>query len=92
MVTKSKEAALNAIFFGCGWHSYSSNQDGGDHYALVGSEVGLTLDARQLDRRVLQGLESDPRRTAIDGPRPDTMTRLVAANSLIWCLISVALH
>ena len=43
----------------------------GDHYALVGSEVGLTLDARQLDRAFYVAWKQMPRRTAIDGPRPN---------------------
>ena len=43
----------------------------GDHYALVGSEVGLTLDARQLDRAFYKAWKQMPRRAAIDGPRPN---------------------
>ena len=43
----------------------------GDHYALVGSEVGLALDARQLDRAFYVAWKQMPRRTAIEGPRPN---------------------
>jgi len=41
----------------------------GDHYALVGSEVGLGLDANQLDRAFYSAWNKMPQRAAIDGPR-----------------------
>jgi putative hydrolase of the HAD superfamily len=41
----------------------------GDHYALVGGEIGLKLDAKQLDRAFHTGWKQMPRRPAIDGPR-----------------------
>jgi putative hydrolase of the HAD superfamily len=41
----------------------------GDHYALVGSEVGLTLDSPQLDRAFYNAWKQMPPRLAIDGPR-----------------------
>src|SRR5207247_7334649 len=41
----------------------------GAHYARVGSEVGLTLDAQQLDRAFFTAWKQMPRRGAIDGPR-----------------------
>jgi putative hydrolase of the HAD superfamily len=41
----------------------------GDHYALVGNEVGLTLDAQQLDRAFFTAWKQMPERPAIDGPR-----------------------
>jgi len=41
----------------------------GDHYAVVGHEVGLTLDAQQLDRAFLTAWRRMPPRAAIDGPR-----------------------
>ena len=41
----------------------------GDHYALVGREVGLTLDAQQLDRAFLAAWERMPPRASLDGPR-----------------------
>jgi putative hydrolase of the HAD superfamily len=43
----------------------------GDHYALVGSDVGLTLDAPQLDRAFYNAWEQMPPRAAIDRPRPN---------------------
>ncbi len=41
----------------------------GDHYAYVGSEVGLDLDAQELERAFHTAWEKMPLRTAIDGPR-----------------------
>jgi putative hydrolase of the HAD superfamily len=41
----------------------------GHHYALVGREVGLTLDAQQLDRAFHTAWKRMPPRAAIDGPR-----------------------
>jgi putative hydrolase of the HAD superfamily len=41
----------------------------GDHYAYVGREVGLNLDAQQLERAFHSAWKQMPRRAAIDGPR-----------------------
>src|SRR5437762_4324174 len=69
MVTKNKEEALKAIFFdGVGTLFYLTKTVG-DHYALVGSEVGLTLHAHKLDRAFYTAWEQMPPRPAIDGPR-----------------------
>lgn len=70
MVTKNKEAALKAIFFDAVGTLVYLRRTVGDHYALVGSEIGLTLDPRQLDRAFPTAWKQMPRRTAIDGPRP----------------------
>jgi putative hydrolase of the HAD superfamily len=71
MATKNKKAALKAIFFDAVGTLFYLTRTVGDHYALVGSEVGLTLDARQLDRAFYLAWKQMPRRTAIDGPRPN---------------------
>ena len=71
MVTKNKEAALKAIFFDAVGTLFHLTRTVGDHYALVGSEVGLTLDSRQLDRAFYKAWEQMLSRTAIDGPRPN---------------------
>jgi putative hydrolase of the HAD superfamily len=71
MVTKNKEEALKAIFFDAAGTLFYLTKTVGDHYALVGREVGLTLDARQLDRAFYKAWNQMPRRTAIDGPRPN---------------------
>jgi putative hydrolase of the HAD superfamily len=41
----------------------------GDHYAYVGREVGLDLDAQGLERAFHTAWEKMPQRTAIDGAR-----------------------
>ena len=41
----------------------------GDHYAYVGREVGLDLDAQELERAFHTAWKKMPQRTAIDGPR-----------------------
>ena len=41
----------------------------GDHYAYVGREVGLDLDAQELDRAFRTSWQQMARRSAIDGPR-----------------------
>ena len=41
----------------------------GDHYAAVGAEIGLKLDADKLDRAFVSAGNHMPKRTATDGPR-----------------------
>jgi putative hydrolase of the HAD superfamily len=41
----------------------------GDHYAYVGREVGLDLDAQELEHAFHTAWKKMPQRTAIDGPR-----------------------
>ena len=41
----------------------------GDHYACVGREIGLDLDAAQLERAFHAAWQHMPRRPAIDSPR-----------------------
>jgi len=60
---------IKAIFFDAVGTLFCLTRTVGDHYALVGSEVGLTLDARHLDRAFYTAWNQMPRRTAIDGPR-----------------------
>jgi putative hydrolase of the HAD superfamily len=62
---------IKAIFLDAVGTLFHLTQTVGDHYALVGSEVGLPLDARQLDRAFCKAWNQMPRRTAIDGPRPN---------------------
>src|SRR5947208_6205748 len=69
MVSKDKEEALKAIFFDAVGTLFYLTKTVGDHYALVGSEVGLTLNARKLDRAFYTAWEQMPLRAAIDGPR-----------------------
>jgi len=71
MATKNKEKLLKAIFFDAVGTLFYLTKTVGDHYALVGREVGLTLDAQQLDRAFFTAWEQMPPRAAIDGPRED---------------------
>jgi putative hydrolase of the HAD superfamily len=60
-----------AIFFDAVGTLFYLTKTVGDHYALVGREVGLTLDAQQLDRAFFTAWKQMPPRAAIDGPRED---------------------
>jgi putative hydrolase of the HAD superfamily len=60
---------IKSIFFDAVGTLFYLTRTVGDHYSLVGREVGLTLDARQLDRAFYKAWNQMPRRTAIDGPR-----------------------
>ena len=71
MVTKNKEKALKAIFFDAVGTLFYLTRTVGDHYALVGREVGLTLDAQELDHAFYTAWKQMPLRPAIDGPRND---------------------
>jgi putative hydrolase of the HAD superfamily len=69
MATTNKPESLKAIFFDAVGTLFYLNGTVGDHYALVGSEVGLGLDANQLDRAFYSAWNKMPQRTVIDGPR-----------------------
>ena len=71
MVTKNEEEALKAIFFDAVGTLFYLTKTVGDHYALVGSEVGLMIDAHLLDRAFYTAWKQMPLRPAIDGPRND---------------------
>jgi putative hydrolase of the HAD superfamily len=60
---------IKAIFFDAVGTLFHLSGTIGHHYALVGSEVGLTLDAHQLDDAFYSAWKKMPRRAAIDGPR-----------------------
>ncbi len=69
MIIKNKEKPLKAIFFDAVGTLFYLTKTVGDHYALVGREVGLTFDAQQLDRAFFTAWERMPPRDPIDGPR-----------------------
>ena len=60
---------IKAIFFDAVGTLFHLKGMVGDHYALVGNEVGLKLDARQLDDAFYSAWKKMPRRAAINGPR-----------------------
>ena len=71
MITKNKQKSLKAIFFDAVGTLFYLTKTVGDHYALVGSELGLTLDAHELDRAFYTASAKMPPRSAINGPRED---------------------
>ena len=62
---------IKALFFDAVGTLFHLTGAVGEHYALVGREVGLELDAAKLDHAFLAAWENMPRRDPIDGPRED---------------------
>src|SRR6266480_2930079 len=60
---------IKAIFFDAVGTLFRLTNTVGDHYAYVGSEVGLDLDAQNLDRAVWTAGKRMTPRAAIDWPR-----------------------
>ena len=60
---------IKAILFDAAGTLFFLTKTVGDHYAYVGREVGLNLDAQQLERAFHETWQQMPRRPAIDGPR-----------------------
>src|ERR1700738_637683 len=62
---------IKAIFFDAVGTLFHLTKTVGDHYALVGREVGLDLNAQKLDSAFISAWNKMPRREAIAGPRDD---------------------
>jgi putative hydrolase of the HAD superfamily len=62
---------VEAVFFDAVGTLFYLTRTVGDHYALVGSEVGLTLDAQKLEEAFHRAWKQMPPRPPIDGPRQD---------------------
>jgi putative hydrolase of the HAD superfamily len=60
---------IKAILFDAAGTLFFLTKTVGDHYAYVGRELGLNLDAQQLERAFHSAWQQMPRRPAIDGPR-----------------------
>src|SRR5436309_7094859 len=60
---------IKAIFFDAAETLFYLTKTVGDHYALVAREVGLKLDAKQLDHAFHMAWKQMPKRHPIDGPR-----------------------
>jgi putative hydrolase of the HAD superfamily len=60
---------IRAILFDAAGTLFYLTKTVGDHYAYVGREVGLQLDAQKLDSAFHAAWKQMPRRPAIDGPR-----------------------
>jgi putative hydrolase of the HAD superfamily len=71
MPTEDKVKAIKAIFFDAAGTLFYLTKTVGDHYALVGHEVGLDLDAQKLDRAFHTAWQQMPPRPPIDEPRKD---------------------
>ena len=50
MAAENKAKSIKAIFFDAAGTLFHLTKTVGDHYAYVGREVGLDLDAQQLER------------------------------------------
>jgi putative hydrolase of the HAD superfamily len=60
---------IKAILFDAAGTLFYLTKTVGDHYAYVSREIGLDLDAQQLDRAFHTAWQQMPRRAATDGPR-----------------------
>jgi putative hydrolase of the HAD superfamily len=60
---------IKAIFFDAAGTLFYLTKTVGDHYAYVGREVGLDLDAQNLERAFHTAWKEMPQRAPIDGPR-----------------------
>jgi putative hydrolase of the HAD superfamily len=60
---------IKAIFFDAAGTLFYLTKTVGDHYALVGEEIGLKLDAEKLDHAFHTAWKQMPQRRPIDGPR-----------------------
>ncbi len=69
MDTKNKEKSVKAIFFDAVGTLFRLTRSVGDHYATVGREVGLDLNAQKLERAFHTAWNKTPQRAPIDGPR-----------------------
>ena len=60
---------IRAILFDAAGTLFFLTKTVGDHYAYVGREVGLDLNAQELDRAFHTAWQAMPQRLSIDGPR-----------------------
>ena len=60
---------IKAILFDAAGTLFYLTKTVGDHYAYVGREVGLDLDAQQLERAFHSAWQQMPQRPPVDGPR-----------------------
>ena len=71
MARRSEAKLIKAIFFDAVGTLFKLTKTVGHHYAHVGREVGLDLDAQTLERAFHAAWQQMPQRAAIDGPRAD---------------------
>lgn len=65
-----RDTTIKAIFFDAVGTLFYLTHSVGHHYALVGEQVGLRLDADKLDHAFASAWNRMPPRPAIEGPRP----------------------
>jgi len=65
---------IKAIFFDAVGTLFYLTKTVGDHYAYIGREIGLDLDAQELERAFQTAWKKVPQRAAIDGPRDNDDT------------------
>jgi len=68
-ITENHMGMIKAIFFDAAGTLFHLPLGVGYHYALVAEDIGLKLDAAQLDRAFVETWNSMPKRAPIDGPR-----------------------
>jgi len=68
-ITENHMGMIKAIFFDAAGTLFHLPLGVGYHYALVGEDIGLKLDAPQLDRAFVKAWNSMPKRVPIHGPR-----------------------
>jgi putative hydrolase of the HAD superfamily len=68
-ITENHMGMIKAIFFDAAGTLFHLPLGVGYHYALVGEDIGLKLDAAQLDRAFVKAWNSMPKRAPVDGPR-----------------------
>ena len=66
---RAPKPMLKAIFFDAVGTLFYLTKTVGDHYAFVGEEVGLSLNAKKLDAAFHSAWKQMPPREAINGPR-----------------------
>jgi putative hydrolase of the HAD superfamily len=68
-IIENQRGMIKAIFFDAAGTLFHLPLGVGYHYALVGEEIGLQLNAPQLDRAFVKAWNSMPKRAPINGPR-----------------------
>lgn len=71
MPKQNKAAAPKAIFFDAMGTLFRLTHSVGHHYALVGNEIGLKLNAAKFDRAFGKAWDLMPKRLPTTGPRED---------------------
>jgi putative hydrolase of the HAD superfamily len=69
MAGTNETTSIKAILFDAAGTLFRLTKTVGDHYAQVGREVGLDLDAEILERAFHTAWKQMPQRSPIDGPR-----------------------